>query len=1361
MSRQISKKWIVSLMIITVLAFVVFAAAPTYGTLYIGAHNRISNGLLGEWRFEGNAVDETEINNGTITGAISTDEGRVGKAYEFNGISSYITAPNSASLNVTGALTIGFWANFNDPASNGAIISKYDSGGGQRSFLVQTVPVHCNANEIGFTVSSTGAAFNGRVRCSNNVLTTGWHHVVAVFKPSDTLEIYIDGNNETAEYGFGAVTPASIYGSNRDLAIGASFSSSTTPNVQYFNGTIDEVLIFNRSLLLSEIEEIYNTSKGEFADVNQDLGAAANSSGEMEGDIKNIYNWFEDNQSLTVLNMPFEGDQNSSNAEDYSSHDNNGTLVGGTNWQATGGYDGKGAFDFPGTDDYITSGNDLSNNNEGTVVAWIKTDDVNYADQTILSIKEGTDAYSSMMYRFYDADAGQAYSGKVNLLIKPSSTVTLIIYGDTVLQSNTWYHVAWVGSSSGHKIYVNGEEESLTYYTGNSGIVDWWDDMPASSKWDIGSLYYNNDYIQEFNGIIDEVLIFNRSLTPEQIRILYKNQTQTIVSEETLDGDVWQACITPNNGTRDGDTKCSDNLTLLDLDVNYPPTHTQPILNSTYDTNLITENLTVYPQNTYDADADDVKNIINWYKDESSIAVLNMPFEGGSNDTFTKDYSGYGNNGTVTGSTWDSSGGYDGKGAYDFEGDTSYISLSSTVSMAGDWTISTWTNFPLSASTSTWRTLARGSDVDHYVIVNTNGYLGMYDNDDGGGWVACSPTYDTDSLSGWKHLVAVGTGTKTVFYINGVNVCNSSTKGDGNLLSIGGHWGGSQDWGSYLDDFTIWNTSLSGEQVAALYNNRTDLIVSQETSVGETWKACITPNDGTQDGAENCSNNLTVVPEFNAALNYPSDENNSVDLLGDVIFNCSAAGNNLVNITLYHNINGTWKNNGTTVVTGSSNSTTFTRDIKDIVGNDTIKDSTYRWNCRVCKQDGGCKFADSNYTFSGWDLGRYLSVKMVNLTSIIIPKVLINDTFDTQDPYWTLEGECTIESGVLKCNDADDDHDSYARYQIYGEGPYYNITYDMRGVSGPVYVFGNFHRFENSSGDYLGALSEYGTTTWLYNSTGGRHFSTGFSNPSWGTWYPINVVVNQTVNNITASVNGPVNTASFVDANNVGGFRFILRRGYNLAYSEFDNLVVIQNTNRGRYISSVKDVESNVSWNTVTWDEIITPGVNNIILQLRTCNDSACSGEPWQINCTDSSSCNINSLNQSRYIQYQVIFNTSTIDNSPELLANSVIIQFGETSCTDIDEDGYGDVNGNYGTANGCPYDESDCDDDNILVNPGMPENYLAVCTDSLDNDCDGLYDMNDPGCSAVPEFSAPGILFTLLALWVIGGWIVKKYHYK
>jgi hypothetical protein len=65
-----------------------------------------------------------------------------------------------------------------------------------------------------------------------------------------------------------------------------------------------------------------------------------------------------------------------------------------------------------------------------------------------------------------------------------------------------------------------------------------------------------------FNGSISELRIYNHSLSEQQVKALYNNQTDMIVSQETEMYEVWQACITPNDGTVNGETKCSNNLTI-------------------------------------------------------------------------------------------------------------------------------------------------------------------------------------------------------------------------------------------------------------------------------------------------------------------------------------------------------------------------------------------------------------------------------------------------------------------------------------------------------------------------------------------------------------------------------------------------------------------------------------------------------------------------------------------------------------------------------------------------------------------------------------------------------------------------------
>jgi hypothetical protein len=91
--------------------------------------------------------------------------------------------------------------------------------------------------------------------------------------------------------------------------------------------------------------------------------------------------------------------------------------------------------------------------------------------------------------------------------------------------------------------------------------------------------------------------------------------------------------------------------------------------------------------------------------------------------------------------------------------------------------------------------------------------------------------------------------------------------------------------------------------------------------------------------------------------------------------------------------------------------------------------------------------------------------------------------------------------------------------------------------------------------------------------------------------------------------------------------------------------------------------------------------------------------------------------------------------------------------CSDIDGDGYGSP----GSAV-CPNGSAeDCADNNNAVHPGGTE----LCTDGLDNDCDGDTDCDDPDCAGlagcIPTMSEWGVVVLLLLLMIAGAILVPR----
>lgn len=82
------------------------------------------------------------------------------------------------------------------------------------------------------------------------------------------------------------------------------------------------------------------------------------------------------------------------------------------------------------------------------------------------------------------------------------------------ISKNVWYHFVFTVDSNGGKIYVDGKLVDSKVWTGNPGIAN------NSYLWKIGGAYDGN----WFKGKIDDVGIWGKTLTPDEVSYLYSNQ---------------------------------------------------------------------------------------------------------------------------------------------------------------------------------------------------------------------------------------------------------------------------------------------------------------------------------------------------------------------------------------------------------------------------------------------------------------------------------------------------------------------------------------------------------------------------------------------------------------------------------------------------------------------------------------------------------------------------------------------------------------------------------------------------------------------------------------------------------------------
>src|SRR6059036_1274181 len=182
-------------------------------------------------------------NSGIITGATWSSSGRFGKALAF-GPGALVTVNDSASLDVTGALTLETWVY---PTALSAswmnLICK--PAGNPGSVPPCYVLQGCSSSQApSFFVSPASA---NAVAPSALSLNT-WSHLAATYDGA-MMRLYVNGVQVASRAQTGTMTTSSDA-----LSIGGNTFSG-----QNWTGLIDEVRIYSRALSPSEIQTDMNT----------------------------------------------------------------------------------------------------------------------------------------------------------------------------------------------------------------------------------------------------------------------------------------------------------------------------------------------------------------------------------------------------------------------------------------------------------------------------------------------------------------------------------------------------------------------------------------------------------------------------------------------------------------------------------------------------------------------------------------------------------------------------------------------------------------------------------------------------------------------------------------------------------------------------------------------------------------------------------------------------------------------------------------------------------------------------------------------------------------------------------------------
>jgi hypothetical protein len=427
-------------------------------------------------------------NSGAVSGAVYNSSDN---SYSFDGVSNPIITMNAAVLTPT-AMTVSFW--WKRSGNAGGASTTYHH-------ILRYLAGYSASNGNSFYVFSAGDRALFRVSVGGvlkdltltGLDTTGWNHIVGIWDGTSSWG-YVNGN---------AISPIEATG---------ILNAGTTPlNIgraanYVVNGTVDDVLIFNRSLSSSEVAKLYSYGRVPSYPYKGSKDYLLNPPPIIAPQRTNKYFIYDyDDVSYyniiapnMLLNLPMRNySSNTTYTKDYSGNNYDGVVSGIT-------FDNESdTYVFLGSSGYITKRTAMNLSGDFSICAWIYNNLSNASWPTPISLT--SDASAQFLW-WYTIGANEA-------IVNVQGNGATISWGSASVAS-TWAHwcINHNRAASTSELFINSTSkgaQSKTFTTTTTPLIS-----IGAYLGSVGSSY-------SFKGLVDDVKVFNRSLNQAEVNQLY------------------------------------------------------------------------------------------------------------------------------------------------------------------------------------------------------------------------------------------------------------------------------------------------------------------------------------------------------------------------------------------------------------------------------------------------------------------------------------------------------------------------------------------------------------------------------------------------------------------------------------------------------------------------------------------------------------------------------------------------------------------------------------------------------------------------------------------------------------------------
>ena len=528
------------------------------------------------WQFEGNLLDATtNDNDGTFAGTPAFFKGKVGSSIYFPQWS--LNVDGGPQIGASNDLTVALWVKVERDDGYPEPVKKLPATGtaGWEFLLRPSTENHTIIFRVGSAENYGG--WGSECQDTNGYTVGQWVHLAATFNSSThTAKLYIDGQLRATKTG---ITDRTTNTQTTGLTLGGGF----------FSGSLDEFAVWDRVLIDSEIEDVYDlgnvtdtgvppyrarlqspsdeslnvnlntwlrwepgidaiwhdlyigtsqtavasatTTSAEYmgryvttneyaASLDQELTTyywrvdEINRYGSAEGQIWSFTTGISEGYNITyglVGYWPLDGD-----SLDHSRHNYHGVPHGRPVY--TNGKIGL-AMRFDGTNDIVDCGSLIGSSESLTVAFWMKSDVDTWFRRPLAKISStGTTGWAFL----------QRPSSENNTLIfRIGSEADYGGWGSECQTAHAyvvgqWVHVAGTFDNRTHvaRLYINGQEKSIKTNIIVRGVNNTVTPLTMSTTG------------EKFDGLIDEVAVWNRALTPEEVTGLYHSGEANPISTQ-------------------------------------------------------------------------------------------------------------------------------------------------------------------------------------------------------------------------------------------------------------------------------------------------------------------------------------------------------------------------------------------------------------------------------------------------------------------------------------------------------------------------------------------------------------------------------------------------------------------------------------------------------------------------------------------------------------------------------------------------------------------------------------------------------------------------------------------------------------